>query len=123
MATSTTLSAVPSATSSVSASSSASYATLASTSTGVDGPERAWIQAIEDSLHVSAPAAVFALVHCESLVGLCTLVWVRTSKRDTIRDIETKCVKTGLRGMHGNKVGARVFLRTHAPPPPDRALS
>ena len=46
----------------------------------------------------------FVQLHTASLVGLFTCVFIRSSFRSRIRDLVGAEVKTGMGGLHGNKV-------------------
>lgn len=46
----------------------------------------------------------YVLLHSASLVGLFTCIFVKTSHKMKIRDLEAKEIKLGLGGLHGNKV-------------------
>lgn len=46
----------------------------------------------------------YVLLHSASLVGLFTCIFVKTSERVRIRDVQAAEIKTGLGGLHGNKV-------------------
>lgn len=49
----------------------------------------------------------YVLLHTASLVGLFTCIFVKTTYKVKIRDLEAKEIKLGLGGLHGNKVGSR----------------
>lgn len=46
----------------------------------------------------------YVLLHSASLVGLFTCIFVKTTHKMKIRDLEAKEIKLGLGGLHGNKV-------------------
>ena len=46
----------------------------------------------------------YVLIHTASLVGLFTCIFVRERESSSIREIQAAEVKTGMGGLHGNKV-------------------
>lgn len=58
-------------------------------------------ECVEDG---SGQAASYSLLHTASLVGLFTCVFVKSSLRAHISDVQASEVKTGMGGLHGNKV-------------------
>jgi hypothetical protein len=46
----------------------------------------------------------YVLLHSASLVGLFTCVFVKSSLRPKVKDVHAAEVKTGMGGLHGNKV-------------------
>ena len=53
------------------------------------------------------PTEAYTLLHSVSLVGLFTCIFIKSTHRTKIRDVYATEVKTGMGGLHGNKVGAR----------------
>lgn len=46
----------------------------------------------------------YVLIHTAKLVGLFTCIFVREGERSKIREIQAAEIKTGMGGLHGNKV-------------------
>jgi len=67
---------------------------------------RAWrdyfIQCIEEHMPPKEP---YILLHTASLVGLFTCIFVKSTHRAKIKEVHAAEVKTGMGGLHGNKVG------------------
>ena len=67
---------------------------------------RAWRDFFTRTLdEATSQSDSYSLVSTSSLVGLFTCVFVRSSQRGRYRDLHTAEVKTGMGGLHGNKVG------------------
>ena len=66
---------------------------------------RAWrdylIRCVEDSVPSNEP---YHLLHTASLVGLFSCVFIKSSQRQQIRNINAGEIKRGMGGLHGNKV-------------------
>lgn len=66
---------------------------------------RAWRDYLTGCLDQStADAEAYTQLHTSSLVGLFSCVFVKVTSRSRIRDIQAAEVKTGMGGLHGNKV-------------------
>jgi len=50
------------------------------------------------------PKEPYILLHTASLVGLFTCVFVKSAHRAKIKEVHAAEVKTGMGGLHGNKV-------------------
>jgi len=50
------------------------------------------------------PTEAYTLLHSVSLVGLFTCIFIKSTHRTKIRDVYATEVKTGMGGLHGNKV-------------------
>ena len=65
---------------------------------------RAWrdylVRCIDESISRGEP---YTLLHTANLVGLFTCVFVKSSVRSRIRDVDAAEVKLGMGGLHGNK--------------------
>ncbi|OCK97163.1 DNase I-like protein [Cenococcum geophilum 1.58] len=65
---------------------------------------RAWrdhlVRSIDEHMPPSQP---YTLLHTANLVGLFTCIFVKTSERLKIRDVNAAEVKLGMGGLHGNK--------------------
>ena len=59
----------------------------------------------------------YTVLHTASLVGLFTCIFVKSSLRPRISNLEASEVKTGMGGLHGNKVrefaGRLNLIRAH----------
>ena len=66
---------------------------------------RAWrdhlVISVEDCMPSNEP---YHLLHTSSMVGLFSCVFVKSSRRSSIRNISAAEVKRGMGGLHGNKV-------------------
>lgn len=66
---------------------------------------RAWrdylIRSIEDNMPANEP---YQLLHTASMVGLFSCIFVKSSQRDYIDQVNAAELKRGLGGLHGNKV-------------------
>jgi len=51
------------------------------------------------------PTEAYTLLHSVSLVGLFTCIFIKSTHRTKTRDVYATEVKTGMGGLHGNKVG------------------
>jgi hypothetical protein len=67
---------------------------------------RVWQEKLVSSLKVAATShdEQYILMHSATLVGLFTCIFVRQREKLNIRNISATEVKTGLGGLHGNKV-------------------
>jgi hypothetical protein len=65
-----------------------------------------WQEKLVSSLKVAATShdEQYILMHSATLVGLFTCIFVRQREKLNIRNISATEVKTGLGGLHGNKV-------------------
>ena len=74
---------------------------------------RAWrdllIQSIEEC---SLPNDSYKLVHTANLVGLFSCVFIKSSQRGRLSNINTGEVKRGMGGLHGNKVNGKVDIHS-----------
>lgn len=74
---------------------------------------RAWrdylIRFIEDNMPANEP---YQLLHTVSLVGLFSCIFVKSSQRDYIDQVNAAELKRGLGGLHGNKVNQTHGTRT-----------
>ena len=59
------------------------------------------------------PECPYTVVHTESLVGLFSCIFVKTSARPALRDVAIKTVKRGIAGMYGNKVSILSFSNVY----------
>jgi len=66
---------------------------------------RAWRDHLASCLVTYAPGTQYSLLHTANLIGLFTCVFVKSSERNRIRDLNAAEVKVGLGGTLGNKVG------------------
>lgn len=67
---------------------------------------RAWRDYLARCLDEYLPdTGGYAELHASSMVGLFTCVFVKADLRHRIRDLQAAQVKTGMGGLHGNKVG------------------
>lgn len=66
---------------------------------------RAWRDHLSWCLEEYMPAKdPYVLLHTGSLVGLFSCVFVKAALRSRIKDVQVAEVKTGMGGLHGNKV-------------------
>ena len=66
---------------------------------------RAWRDHLTRCIDEYLPTAdPYALLHSASLVGLFTCVFIKAPLRPRIREVYATEVKTGMGGLHGNKV-------------------
>ena len=64
------------------------------------------IRAIRDvNLDVS-----YEMIECQNMVGLFSIVFIRTDEMSNLRDVAVQMIKTGLGGYHGNKVCLLLIL-------------
>jgi hypothetical protein len=65
---------------------------------------RAWKDHLTDCLNKYTPSREpYTLLHTSNLVGLFTCVFVKSSLRNQIRDVDAAEVKLGMKGRYGNK--------------------
>ncbi|KAF1986524.1 DNase I-like protein [Aulographum hederae CBS 113979] len=65
---------------------------------------RAWRDHLARCLDEYTPSNLsYTLLHTANLIGLFTCVFVKSTERQRIRDVNAAQVKLGLGGMHGNK--------------------
>ncbi|KAE9968681.1 hypothetical protein BLS_000560 [Venturia inaequalis] len=65
---------------------------------------RAWKDHLQDCLNKFTPSSEpYTLLHTSNLVGLFTCVFVKSSLRNQIRDVDAAQVKLGMKGRYGNK--------------------
>lgn len=60
----------------------------------------------------------YTLLHTASLVGLFSCIFIKASLRSRVKDVEAAEIKTGMGGLHGNKVStwiSRVARRLLTP--------
>lgn len=70
----------------------------------VSSQYRAWYDKLVGVVRVvMPPEAQYTVLHSENLVGLFSIVFVKTSLLPHIRDASTYTIKTGLGGRYGNK--------------------
>jgi hypothetical protein len=67
---------------------------------------RVWQEKLVSALRVatSPDGEQYVLLHSATLVGLFTCIFVRQSEKLNVRKLSATEVKTGLGGLHGNKV-------------------
>jgi hypothetical protein len=65
---------------------------------------RQWSDKLSAAVRFAYPETTYLKVHSESLVGLYTCVFVKSSERDYLRDVHVCTVKRGIGGIYGNKV-------------------
>lgn len=65
---------------------------------------RLWQQQLTKSIETHMPRdEPYTLLHVAQLVGLFTCIFVKSSERQSIRNVSASAVKRGLGGLHGNK--------------------
>lgn len=64
------------------------------------------VRSIEDYMPTKES---YALLHTASLVGLFSCVFVKTSQRTSISNVQAAEIKRGMGGLHGNKVSVIGF--------------
>lgn len=65
---------------------------------------RDWRDFLMRSIDDNMPAnQTYELLHVANLVGLFTCVFVKSSERTKIRDVNAAEIKLGMGGLHGNK--------------------
>ncbi|KAF2096295.1 DNase I-like protein [Rhizodiscina lignyota] len=64
---------------------------------------RAWRDHLEQEIRVNIPHEPYVLLHTANLIGLFSCVFVKSSLRQNIRDVNAAEVKLGMGGLHGNK--------------------
>ena len=74
---------------------------------------RVWQEKLVSALRVatSPDGEQYVLLHSATLVGLFTCIFVRQSEKLNVRKLSATEVKTGLGGLHGNKVPLPSLLR------------
>jgi hypothetical protein len=67
---------------------------------------RVWQEKLVSSLKIAASShdEQYILMHSATLVGLFTCIFVRQREKVNVRNLCATEVKTGLGGLHGNKV-------------------
>jgi len=67
---------------------------------------RVWQEKLVSALRLATQAdeEQYVLLHSATLVGLFTCIFVRQSEKLNVRKLSATEVKTGLGGLHGNKV-------------------
>jgi hypothetical protein len=73
---------------------------------------RVWQEKLVSALKVatSSHEEQYVLLHSATLVGLFTCIFIRQRERLNIRNLSATEVKTGLGGLHGNKVIPYYFV-------------
>lgn len=70
----------------------------------VSGAYRAWADKLSQAVRAYAPDGVaYSKVQSEQLVGLFTCMFVKSSERESLRDVSITTVKRGIGGIYGNK--------------------
>ena len=74
---------------------------------------RAWRDHLSRCLDEFTPIdEPYTLLHTASLVGLFSCIFIKASLKARIKDVEAAEVKTGMGGLHGNKVsGSNIHMR------------
>jgi len=71
----------------------------------VTGAYKRWYERLSIAVKATMPRDVtYSVVHTESLVGLFSCIFVRSSERETFDDVAITTVKRGMGGRYGNKV-------------------
>jgi len=67
---------------------------------------RVWQEKLVSALRVATTSQddQYVLLHSATLVGLFTCIFIRQSEKHKVRKLSATEVKTGLGGLHGNKV-------------------
>jgi hypothetical protein len=67
---------------------------------------RVWQEKLVSALKVATTAQddQYVLLHSATLVGLFTCIFIRQKEKHKVRKLSATEVKTGLGGLHGNKV-------------------
>jgi hypothetical protein len=67
---------------------------------------RVWQEKLASALKIAATFEddQYVLLHSASLVGLFTCIFIRYREKHNVRNLSATEVKTGLGGLHGNKV-------------------
>ena len=67
---------------------------------------RVWQEKLVSALRIatSSDGEQYVLLHSATLVGLFTCIFVRQGEKINVRKLSATEVKTGLGGLHGNKV-------------------
>ncbi|KAK8854864.1 hypothetical protein IAR55_003603 [Kwoniella newhampshirensis] len=65
---------------------------------------RQWLEKLQTAVRMAAPSdCPYVKIHSESLVGLFTCIFVKSSQKDSLRDLDITTVKRGIGGIYGNK--------------------
>lgn len=64
---------------------------------------RAWRDHLEQEIRINMPHEPYVLLHTANLIGLFSCVFVKSSLRQNIREVNAAEVKLGMGGLHGNK--------------------
>lgn len=67
-----------------------------------------WIDAISNTLNRAPPKMSYTLLGKQQLGGISQTLWVRNDVECNVRNIETKCVSTGIGNLLGNKGGTAI---------------
>ncbi|WWC90809.1 uncharacterized protein L201_005746 [Kwoniella dendrophila CBS 6074] len=65
---------------------------------------RQWLEKLTQAVRMASPSDTqYVKIHSENLVGLFTCIFVKSSEKDTLRDLDITTVKRGIGGIYGNK--------------------
>ena len=82
---------------------------VACSSTGlsekVTGAYRRWYDLLVREVRAAIPKVSYTVVYAESLVGLFSCIFIKTSERFALRDVAVATIKRGMGGRYGNKGG------------------
>lgn len=77
----------------------------------VTGAYKRWYDRLVLAVKAAMPKdAGYSVVHTESLVGLFSCIFVKSSERSTFDDVSVTTIKRGMGGRYGNKVCDFFFL-------------
>ncbi|WVR07433.1 hypothetical protein IAU60_004474 [Kwoniella sp. DSM 27419] len=74
---------------------------------------RQWLDKLTQAVRLaSSPDCPYVKIHSESLVGLFSCIFVKSSEKDSLRDLNITTVKRGLGNIYGNKgaIVARLIM-------------
>ncbi|KAF8629469.1 hypothetical protein AX15_003431 [Amanita polypyramis BW_CC] len=71
----------------------------------VTGAYRRWYDRLVREVRVGMPNESYTVVYTESLVGLFSCIFIKTSERFGLRDVAVTTIKRGMGGRYGNKGG------------------
>ncbi|OCF57415.1 hypothetical protein L486_04873 [Kwoniella mangroviensis CBS 10435] len=65
---------------------------------------RQWLEKLTQAVRMSMPSDTpYVKIHSENLVGLFTCIFVKSSEKDRLRNLDITTVKRGIGGIYGNK--------------------
>lgn len=76
---------------------------------------RDWRDHLQKCLDNYIPGSIYHLLHCATMVGLFTCIFVKSTIQGKITNLSYGQVKRGLGGLDGNKVSLKKILKHFLP--------